>query len=185
MTMYETYYQLKTKPFTLLPDPDFLYLGAKHKMALSLLEYGLTNGSAFIVITGHPGTGKTTLLNRLLDQSQHPWVIGVLSNIHGGLGGLMPLDRSLVRLIDQRKKRGRYLHEFARFLEHEHSIGRRVLLILDEHRMPEPASWKSFGSCRISTTGDIDRCRSSYPGNKACKISSRGLGWYSLLNASE
>ena len=63
--MYEPYYQLKTKPFTLLPDPEFLYLGAKHKMALSLLEYGLTNGSALIVIAGDPGTGKTQLAYRV------------------------------------------------------------------------------------------------------------------------
>ncbi|NJL18289.1 MAG: AAA family ATPase [Nitrospira sp.] len=130
--MYETYYQLKSKPFTLLPDPEFLYLGAKHKMASSLLDYGLANGSAFIVITGHPGTGKTTLLNRLLDQSQHPWVIGVLSNIHGGLGGLMPWIAASFGLSTNGKSEVDIFHEFARFLEHEHSIGRRVLLILDE-----------------------------------------------------
>ena len=44
--MYETHYQLKAKPFTLLPDPEFLFLGSRHKMALSLLEYGLVNGTA-------------------------------------------------------------------------------------------------------------------------------------------
>ena len=135
--MYETHYQLKTKPFTLLPDPDFLYLGAKHKMALSLLEYGLANGSAFIVITGHPGTGKTTLLNRLLDQSQHPWVIGVMSNIHGGLGGLMPWIAASFGLSTNGKSEVDIFHDFARFLEHEHSIGRRVLLILDEAQNAE------------------------------------------------
>jgi len=135
--MYETHYQLKTKPFTLLPDPDFLYLGAKHKMALSLLEYGLANGSAFIVITGHPGTGKTTLLNRLLDQSQHPWVIGVMSNIHSGLGGLMPWIAASFGLSTNGKSEVDIFHEFARFLEHEHSIGRRVLLILDEAQNAE------------------------------------------------
>ncbi len=130
--MYEIYYQLKTKPFTLLPDPEFLYLGAKHKMALSLLEYGLANGAAFIVITGHPGTGKTTLLNRLLDQSHHPWVIGILSNIHGGLGGIMPWIAASFGLPTNGKSEVDIFHEFARFLEHEHSTGRRVLLILDE-----------------------------------------------------
>ena len=130
--MYETYYQLKTKPFTLLPDPDFLYLGAKHKMALSLLEYGLASSSVFIVMTGSPGTGKTTLLNRLLDQSGHPWVIGVLSNIHSGMGGLMPWITASFGLQTDGKSDVDVYHEFARFLEHQHSIGRRVLLILDE-----------------------------------------------------
>ncbi len=130
--MYETYYKLKTKPFTLLPDPEFLYLGAKHKMALSLLEYGLANGSTFVAITGHPGTGKTTLLNRLLEQSSHPWVIGNLSNIHGGLGVLMPWIAASFGLSTNGKSEVDIFHEFARFLEHEHSIGRRVLLILDE-----------------------------------------------------
>ncbi|MDR4468528.1 MAG: AAA family ATPase [Nitrospira sp.] len=130
--MYETYYQLKTKPFTLLPDPDFLYLGAKHKMALSLLEYGLANSSSFIILTGNPGTGKTTLLNRLLDQSGHPWVIGVLSNMHGGMGELMPWIAAAFDVPTNGRNRVELFQEFARFLEQEYSTGRRVLLVLDE-----------------------------------------------------
>ena len=130
--MYEGYYQLKAKPFTLLPDPGFLYLGAKHKMALSLLEYGLASGSAFIVMTGHPGTGKTTLLNRVLDQSTHRWTIGVLSNTHGGLSGLMPWIAAAFGLETKDKSEVDLFHEFSRFLEREHAAGRRVLLVLDE-----------------------------------------------------
>jgi general secretion pathway protein A len=130
--MYETYYQLKAKPFTLLPDPEFLFLGARHKMALSLLEYGLVNGSAFIVITGEPGTGKTTLLNRLLDQSRRQWTIGMLENTHGGLGGLMPWIAASFGLETKGKNEVELFHEFARFLEGEQTAGRRVLLVLDE-----------------------------------------------------
>jgi type II secretory pathway predicted ATPase ExeA len=130
--MYETYYQLKTKPFTLLPDPEFLFLGSRHKMALSLLEYGLVNGSAFIVITGEPGTGKTTLLSRLLDQSRHRWTIGMLENTHGGLGGLMPWITASFGLETKGKNEVELFHEFARFLESEQIAGRRVLLVLDE-----------------------------------------------------
>ncbi len=130
--MYETYYQLKTKPFTLLPDPEFLFLGTRHKMALSLLEYGLVNGSAFIVITGEPGTGKTTLLNRLLDQSRRQWTIGMLENTHGGLGGLMPWITASFGLVSKGKNEVELFHEFARFLEGEQAAGRRVLLVLDE-----------------------------------------------------
>ena len=130
--MYETYYQLKTKPFTLLPDPEFLYLGAKHKMALSLLEYGLTNESALIVIAGEPGTGKTTLLNRLLDETRHPWTVGVLSNTHVGIGGLLPWIAASFDLSIAGKSDVEAFHEFAKFLERERTAGRRVLLMVDE-----------------------------------------------------
>lgn len=130
--MYETHYQLKTKPFTLVPDPEFLYLGEKHKTALSLLEYGLANGTALMVMAGEPGTGKTTLLNRLLDGTRHPWTVGVLSNTHTGLGGLLPwvgtaFDLQLGGQSDVEAFRG-----FSRFLELEQGAGRRVLLIVDE-----------------------------------------------------
>jgi type II secretory pathway predicted ATPase ExeA len=130
--MYETYYQLKTKPFTLLPDPEFLYLGAKHKTALSLLEYGLANGSAFIIITGEPGTGKTTLLNQLLDETRHPWTIGVLSNTHSGFGGLLPWIATAFDMHAAGKRETEVFQDFSRFLERERSAGRRVLLIVDE-----------------------------------------------------
>ena len=130
--MYETYYQLKTKPFTLLPDPEFLYLGTKHKMALSILEYGLSNGAAFIVIAGEPGTGKTTLLNRLLDETRHPWTVGVLSNTHIGFGGLLPWIAAAFDVQVAGKSETEAFQEFSRFLERERSAGRRVLLMVDE-----------------------------------------------------
>lgn len=130
--MYEAYYKLRAKPFTLVPDPEFLFLGTRHKMALSLLEYGLVNGSAFIVITGEPGTGKTTLLNQLLGQSRHQWTIGVLSNTHEGLGGLMPWIMASFGLETKGKDEVQLFHEFGRFLELEHTAGRKVLLVLDE-----------------------------------------------------
>lgn len=130
--MYEAYYRLRTKPFTLVPDPEFLFLGTRHKMALNLLEYGLVNGSAFIVITGEPGTGKTTLLNQLLGQSSHQWTIGVLSNTHEALGGLMPWIMASFGLETKGKDEVQLFHEFGRFLELEHTAGRKVLLVLDE-----------------------------------------------------
>ena len=65
--MYEKFYRLKEKPFTLLPDPGFLYLSSKHRMALTLLEYGIMNQAGFTVISGDIGTGKTTLIRQLLN----------------------------------------------------------------------------------------------------------------------
>ena len=64
--MYEAFYGFREKPFNALPDPDFLYLSAKHEMALTYLDYGLTSQAGFMVLTGEVGSGKTTLLNYLL-----------------------------------------------------------------------------------------------------------------------
>lgn len=66
--MYETYYGFKEKPFTTLPDPEFLYFSSKHEMAFTYLEYGLSSQAGFIVLTGEIGSGKTTLLNYLIDK---------------------------------------------------------------------------------------------------------------------
>jgi len=66
--MYEAYYGFKEKPFTTLPDPDFLYLSSKHELAFIYLEYGLSAHAGFIVLTGEIGSGKATLLNYLIEK---------------------------------------------------------------------------------------------------------------------
>src|SRR4029077_6800709 len=64
--MYEAYYGLREKPFSILPDPDRIYWGRAHRMAFSMLEFGVMNHSQFTGITGEGGSGKTTLLRALL-----------------------------------------------------------------------------------------------------------------------
>ena len=66
--MYEEFYGLKQNPFNVTPDPQFLYLGEKHREALAHLVYGINQKKGFIVITGEVGTGKTTLIRCLLDR---------------------------------------------------------------------------------------------------------------------
>ena len=63
--MYESYFGFQAKPFALLPDPGFLYLGKQHSSSLAMLEYGLANQAGFTVLTGEIGCGKTTLLHLL------------------------------------------------------------------------------------------------------------------------
>jgi type II secretory pathway predicted ATPase ExeA len=62
--MYESFYGFRERPFSLLPDPSFLYLGHKHRVALTMLQYGLMSNAGFTVITGEIGSGKTTLIVR-------------------------------------------------------------------------------------------------------------------------
>jgi general secretion pathway protein A len=64
--MYEKYFKLKTKPFHLTPDLDFLFLSAKHKEAISCMEFGVTEDIGIILLTGETGTGKTTLIRHIL-----------------------------------------------------------------------------------------------------------------------
>ncbi|HVN81541.1 MAG TPA: AAA family ATPase [Terriglobia bacterium] len=65
--MYESFFHLKEKPFNLTPDPRFIYFTEKHCEALANLVYGIRERKGFIVLTGEVGTGKTTLVNALLD----------------------------------------------------------------------------------------------------------------------
>src|SRR4051794_32146994 len=67
-TMYTTFFGLQSLPFNLTPDPAFLFLPSKHREALAGLTYAILERKGFVVLTGDAGTGKTTLLNRALDQ---------------------------------------------------------------------------------------------------------------------
>ena len=66
--MYESFYRLSTKPFGLNPDPDFIFTRRGHELAMAHLRYGISQSTGFVVITGAPGTGKTTLARVLLKE---------------------------------------------------------------------------------------------------------------------
>jgi len=66
--MYETYFGLSEKPFSLTPDPKYLYRSQPHGNAFELLEYAISRREGFVVVTGDIGTGKTTLCRALLEQ---------------------------------------------------------------------------------------------------------------------
>ena len=66
--MYYDHFRLSGEPFSLTPDPAFLYLGAKHREAMAAVQYGLMNGRGFISLIGEVGTGKTTILYSVLSQ---------------------------------------------------------------------------------------------------------------------
>ena len=130
--MYESFYGLRTNPFSLIPDPKFLFLGTQHKTALNLLEYGLFNRAIFTVITGEPGTGKTTLLNAILEQSQHEVTLGVLSHTHVGLGSLMPWVLMAFGLDGKGMDSVELFKTFSAFISREHERQRRIVLVVDE-----------------------------------------------------
>ena len=78
--MYEAFYQLREKPFSILPDPDLIYWGKMHSMAFTMLEFGVMNNAGFTVITGEIGSGKTTLVRHLLKKISPQITVGLISN---------------------------------------------------------------------------------------------------------
>lgn len=130
--MYERFYSLRERPFSLLPDPSFLYPSEQHHMALTLLEYSLMNQAGFCVLSGGIGTGKTTLIRHLLSQLQKDVTVGLISNTHRAFGEL--LQWVLVAFgIDATGKDKAAMHNaFVHFMIGEYAKGRRTLLIIDE-----------------------------------------------------
>ncbi len=78
--MYEQYYGFAEKPFSLTPDPKYLYRSESHADALELLQYAIERREGFVVITGDIGTGKTTLCRALLEQTDNKTFTALLLN---------------------------------------------------------------------------------------------------------
>lgn len=130
--MYETFYGLREKPFALTPDPHFIYLANQHLMAVTMLEYGVTQQVGFSLITGEVGSGKTTLIRHLLGRLDAGVTVGLIANTHRSFGRLLQWV-VLAFGLDFRGKEGVELYQsFTDFLIGEYAKGKRVLLIVDE-----------------------------------------------------
>ena len=130
--MYEKFYGLQGRPFSLLPDPEFLYPSKKHRMALTLLEYGLMNQASFSVITGDIGTGKTTLIRQLLNQMERDMVVGLITNTHPSFGELLQWILMAFNLECGSQDKVEMYKTFMDFLIQQYAANRRTVLIIDE-----------------------------------------------------
>ena len=131
--IYTTYFGLTEHPFSLVPDPGFLYWSALHQRAYAMLEYGLVTRAPITLITGDVGAGKTTLLHHLLKSVEEDVRIGLVANAHGDRGEL--LRWVLLALAQPATAVDTYVDLFGRFQTYliaEYAAGRRVILIFDE-----------------------------------------------------
>ncbi len=131
--MYTNFFGCLEKPFSLVPNPKYLYLSSKHGNALTFLEYGLTEKIGFVMLTGEIGIGKTTLIRHLLNQVEADMDVAVIFNTN-------VLSNDLIKLIlnefeikyDDRISKAKALDVLYHFLIKKYSENRRVLLIIDE-----------------------------------------------------
>lgn len=131
--MYEQYYGFKERPFQLTPSPGLFYASKLHKRALAYLQYGLSQGEGFIVITGDIGTGKTTIANQLLNQLNQDEIVArqiVTSKLEPD-DLIRMIATSFNLMVNEHSKAG-YLDAIYTYLKRLHAQRRRALLLVDE-----------------------------------------------------
>jgi len=137
--MYTKYFGFNEKPFTLTPNPRFIFLSKNHKEAFAHLLYGINNHYGFIELTGEVGTGKTTVLRTLLGQLQDESYRTALifSPCLTGIELLRSINTEF-GLDSKSDYANELLAELNRFLLAETAAGRTVVLVIDEAQNLEP-----------------------------------------------
>ena len=131
--MYLDYYGLRERPFSLLPDPEFLFWARPHSKAYTMLEYGIASHAPITVITGEIGCGKTMLVRKLLSEIPMEFSVGLISNATGGRGELLHwVMMSLGQEVAAGATYVQIFRSFQEFLIEEYAQGRRTALIFDE-----------------------------------------------------
>lgn len=131
--MYAHYFGLRENPFTITPNPRYLFLGARHSEALAHLIYGVTESGGFIQLTGEVGTGKTMLVRSLIEQLPNHVDIALIFNPQMELSEfLRAICRELGVPVQFGQSAAGITQALNRHLLTAHASGRRVVLIVDE-----------------------------------------------------
>jgi type II secretory pathway predicted ATPase ExeA len=131
--LYADFFGLSERPFTLLPDPSFIYWSKAHSSAYAVLDYGIFSRAPITVVTGEIGSGKTTLVQHLLRSIDETITVGLISNAQGGRGELLQWVLNALSLDTSNYLS--YVQKFQMlqdFLVAEYAAERRVVLIFDE-----------------------------------------------------
>ncbi|GGY46538.1 ExeA family protein [Parvularcula lutaonensis] len=135
--MYEKHFGLSRKPFASHPEPDMLFWSDGHKMARTMLAYGLTSGNGTVVITGEIGSGKTTLLHDLARRHRD-------GNRFGALTGDIGYENDVAAWIlygfgieTKSNSASQSLSQLDKFLAQNRNAGRKAVLFIDEAQLLE------------------------------------------------
>lgn len=131
--IYNQYFGFRERPFSLTPDPEFLFWSRPHRLAFTMLEYGVTSRAPITVITGDVGAGKTTLVQYLLQSITDDVEIGLISNAQGGRGDLLQWVLYAFGVpFDPAQSYVQHFQLVQDYLLETYANGRRVILIIDE-----------------------------------------------------
>lgn len=152
--MYEAFYGLTERPFSIQPDPDFLYLSNRHSMAYAMLQYGITNHAGFTVICGDVGCGKTTLVRHVLNNIDDDVTVGIVYNTHKNVDDLLgwimlAFGQSYDGLSDIA-----LFDAFQQYLISSYIEGQRLVLIIDE---AQNLNTSSLEALRMLSNINVDK----------------------------
>lgn len=137
--MYQRFFGLRESPFNVNPDPRYLYLTRQIQEALAGLTYGIQNRKGFILLTGEVGTGKTTLLNRLLD-----WLRGqrvataYIFNSRLEVNHLFDFMMADFEISYESREKSHLLLRLNQWLLERYRAGETAVLIIDEAQNLSP-----------------------------------------------
>ena len=130
--MYETFYGFTEKPFDLHPDPDYLYMSQGHENAYTHLQYAIIENKGFVVVTGEIGSGKTTLINYLLNRISQDIHVGLINNTNILPAEFLKMICQEFELDPQTSDKAELIDILSGFLIDKFAAGERVVLIIDE-----------------------------------------------------
>lgn len=139
--MYTGFFGLTSEPFSIAPNPEFMYLSPRHAEALAHLRYGLGDAGGFVLLTGEVGTGKTTVSRSLLQELDEQTDVAFILN-----PTLSALEL-LAAMCDELKIRYRKTDaslkslsdKITQRLQKNHEAGKKTILIIDEAQHLQPA----------------------------------------------
>ena len=137
--MYCTCFGLKERPFTLTPNPDFIFLGKVHQEAFAHLLYGIDQKAGFIALTGEVGAGKTTVIRTLLTRltpETHATAL-ILNPMLSSLGLLKTINREF-GISDSGEEPAELVETLNQFLLLQKAAHKTVVLVIDEAQDMEP-----------------------------------------------
>lgn len=132
--MYTAYFGLRDRPFSIAPDPEYLYMSGRHREALAHLIYGLQTDGGFVLLTGEVGTGKTTVCRCLLEQVPDDAEIAFVLNPKVSAAELLETicDELGIDYPERTTSIKVFVDAINLFLLDTHAKGRKTVLIIDE-----------------------------------------------------
>jgi general secretion pathway protein A len=142
--MYTQFFQLKQSPFSIAPDPRYLYMSERHREALAHLLYGVGSGGGFVLLTGEIGAGKTTVCRCFMEQIPADCELGYIFNPRLSVEELLQSVCEEFRIAMPEAAHGPhsvkgYIDAINRHLLASHAAGRNNVLVIDEAQNLSPA----------------------------------------------